>query len=164
MAKRSQTGAVRKPRAVRARARAAEPRWRHENFPRLLISIFAHIERALVEAARRAGFPEVRVAHMRLLRELDMPGTRASVLAERLGVTKQAIGEMLDDCEALGFVGRYPDPTDGRAKIVRFQAHGLKLLEAGHAAIDRVQRELGSVIGNARMSAVGTLIQAGATR
>ncbi len=51
---------------------------------------------------------------------MDLEGTRPSELARRLGVSKEAIGEPVDEKVATGMVERVTDPTDGRAVLVRF--------------------------------------------
>ena len=55
---------------------------------------------------------------------LRVPGhrgarTTASELGQRLGVTKQAAGQMVDELARLGYVNRGPDPADGRRRLVR---------------------------------------------
>jgi DNA-binding MarR family transcriptional regulator len=75
---------------------------------------------------RAAGF-SVRPQHGYVLRALydqPLPLTR---LAELLGVSKQAVGPVIDEMVALGLVERGPDPADRRAKL-------LALTDRGHAA------------------------------
>jgi DNA-binding MarR family transcriptional regulator len=64
------------------------------------------------------GASDLRVGHARLLAELG-DGVRPSDLAARLGVTKGAIGQLVDLLEQRGYVTRDSDPTDRRAYIVR---------------------------------------------
>ena len=69
---------------------------------------------------RDATGQEVRVAHTRLLPHIDLDGTRITEIARRAGITKQAVGPLVDELVALGALERIPDPADGRAKLVRF--------------------------------------------
>src|SRR5919198_2726408 len=65
---------------------------------------------------KAAGFP-VRPPHgyvLRALHEQPLPLTR---LAELLGVTKQAVGPVVDEMGSLGLVARRPDPADRRRKL-----------------------------------------------
>lgn len=103
-------------------------------------------ERALVGLRAQSGKP-VRAAHTTLFPHIDLEGTRATVLAERLGVTKQAIGPLIDELEAWGFLERVPDPSDGRAKLVRFaRAPGHTLLD-GIKGLDEVDAQMRDVVG-----------------
>ena len=81
-------------------------------------------ERALARAAADAQRPPVRAAHTALFPHLDFDGIRLTDLASRVGVTKQAVGQLVDDLAALGMVERISDPTDKRAKRVRFSRRG----------------------------------------
>jgi DNA-binding MarR family transcriptional regulator len=67
-----------------------------------------------------------------VFRFIDRGGSRLTELAERSGLTKQAVGEVVDDLEGLGYVERVADPGDGRAKIIRLTDRGS---EAGEAAL-----------------------------
>src|SRR4029079_16603322 len=67
-------------------------------------------ERALARLASDPARPPVRPAHTALFPHLDFDGIRLTDLAARVGVTKQAIGQLVDDLAALGMVGRIPPP------------------------------------------------------
>src|SRR5690554_6519557 len=69
-------------------------------------------ETALDRLRRGSGTPGIRAAHTALLPHIDLAGTRLTTLAERVGVTKQAVGQLLDDLEAYGVIERVPDPED----------------------------------------------------
>src|SRR5256885_13963788 len=79
-------------------------------------------ERAMARVQRRV--PEARLAHTALLPHIDLDGTRQTEIARRAGITKQAVGQLVDDLIALGLVEREPDPLDGRAHLVRFTDDG----------------------------------------
>jgi hypothetical protein len=59
-------------------------------------------QRAPGLASRRAGRPRLRRSHTSLLPHIDLGGTRVTDLAERLGVSKQAASQLVDDLEAIG--------------------------------------------------------------
>ena len=64
----------------------------------------------------RAGHLDLRPKHGAVLASVGPTGTRPSELAERAGMTKASMGELVDDLEALGYVLRASDPDDGRAR------------------------------------------------
>ena len=72
------------------------------------------------------GYDEIRPAHGCVFRFIEPTGTRLTVLAEQSGLTKQAVGEVADDLERLGYVERLADPLDGRAKLIRLTDRGAR--------------------------------------
>jgi DNA-binding MarR family transcriptional regulator len=70
-----------------------------------------------------AGFP-VRQQHGYVLRALHRRPLPLTVLAELLGVTKQAVGPVVDEMAGLGLVERRPDPADRRAKLLALTDRG----------------------------------------
>ena len=62
-------------------------------------------------------------------------------------MTKQAMGTLVDQCEAWGMVTREPDPHDARARQLRFTDSGLAWLDAYRAAVAQAERELRQSVG-----------------
>ena len=94
------------------------------------------------------------VAQSRLLMGIDVDGTRVSVLAERAQVAKQTATALVDRLERAGYVERVPDPTDGRARLVRPTARAAQALPAARAEEDRIEAEWRAHLGDARMDAL----------
>jgi len=84
----------------------------------LLLYAYQGSARALVETLRARGHPAIRPKHGAVFANIDKQGTRPSVLAERAGIGKAAMGELIDELQRLGYVQRRPDPSDRRAKLV----------------------------------------------
>lgn len=91
--------------------------------------------------------PEARTAHTRLLPYIDLQGTRQSEIARRAGISKQAVGQLVDELLHFGTLERTPDPSDGRAQLVRFTDAGLEQLIAGFDVLDAIERELSAKLG-----------------
>ena len=70
-----------------------------------------------------AGFP-VRQPHGYVLRALYDRPLALTALAELLGVTKQAVGPVVDEMVGLGLVERRIDPADRRSKLLALTARG----------------------------------------
>lgn len=105
-------------------------------------------ERAIEQVRERTKQP-VRVAHTSLLPHVDLEGTRLTDLAKRLGVTKQAAGQLVDELVELGLLERVPDPADARAKLVRFSKRGRASLFEGIALLREMERDLRDLVGEA---------------
>ena len=108
-------------------------------------------ERALARAAADAQRPPVRAAHTALFPHLDFDGIRLTDLAARVGVTKQAVGQLVDDLADLGMVERISDPTDKRARRVRFSRRGHAALLQGLGVLREIEDTLGAAVGRKRM-------------
>jgi DNA-binding MarR family transcriptional regulator len=109
-------------------------------------------ERALERIAQRKGRPRLRRSHTSLLPHIDLEGTRITDLAERLGVTKQAASQLVDDLEAVGVLAREPDPDDARARRVVFTRLGREGLLEGLALLRDMESELARSIGDESMA------------
>lgn len=108
-------------------------------------------EEALRRAAARPGHPRLRRSHASLFPHIDLEGTRITELAERLGVSKQAVSQLVDDLEHMGVLARVPDPDDARAKRVVFTALGRSGLLDGLEVLGSVEHELAARVGAREM-------------
>lgn len=87
----------------------------------------------LVERMQAAGHSWFTAARSGLMGQIAPKGTKQGLLVERLGISKQAVQQLVDGLEADGILERVSDPTDGRGRIVR-------LSEAGRAAMKDANR------------------------
>ena len=109
-------------------------------------------EEAIARVARSKGAPRLRRSHTSLLPHIDLDGTRVSDLAERLGVTKQAVSQLVDDLEAMGVLRREVDAADARAKRVLFTDKGRATLLEGLGVLRALEAELTERVGTATMA------------
>ncbi|HEY2014269.1 MAG TPA: MarR family transcriptional regulator [Bryobacteraceae bacterium] len=89
------------------------------------------IHRRIIKELNAAGFEELRVPHMAVLQFPGPDAVRPGTLAERAGMSKQAMNQLLRSLERLGYIVRSDSPDGGRARIIRFT-------ERGHAAYSKV--------------------------
>lgn len=104
-----------------------------------------------------AARDQVTAAHVHITRHLALQGDRLTDLAQRAGMTKQAMAQLVDQCEAWGLVSKTPDPLDGRAKRVGFTPDGLLWLEAFELAVQQAEREFEEEVGDS----VATVVRLG---
>lgn len=109
-------------------------------------------EEALARVAARPGRPALRPAHTSLFPHLDLEGTRIVDLAARVGVTKQAVSQLVAELEAMGVVTREPDPEDGRARRVVLTELGRAGFFDGLAVLGELERELEAELGARRLA------------
>ncbi|MDB4976710.1 MAG: transcriptional regulator, MarR family [Myxococcaceae bacterium] len=109
-------------------------------------------EQALARVAAQQGAVRLRRSHMSLLPHLALEGTRITELAERLGISKQAVSQLVDDLEGFGVVERVPDPDDARARRVAFTRRGRAGFFEGLAILQTLEQELATAIGEKPMA------------
>lgn len=84
----------------------------------LLGMAFQMVLTEFVSRVDAAGYSDLRPVHGLVFQMLKNSGATSSELAEGLGVTKQAAGQIIDDLEKRGYVERRPHPAGGRRKLV----------------------------------------------
>jgi DNA-binding MarR family transcriptional regulator len=94
-----------------------------------------------------AARAQVGAAHIHITRHVALEGTRLTDLARSAGMTKQAMGDLVDQCEAWGLVVRDPDPRDTRARLVRFTPTGIAWLNAFRDAVQQAEAEFREEVG-----------------
>jgi DNA-binding MarR family transcriptional regulator len=125
---------------------------------RLLFTAAWLFDARMLDYIQQHGFPLLRMAHLHVPRNLDLEGTRLTELAMRAEMSKQSIGEIVDQCTAMGLVERIPDKSDRRAKIVAFTPRGLRLMAIVRAALSFTESEMLGEIGARRMREVMTAL------
>ncbi len=100
--------------------------WRQQHVGRLFLRASRSFAALATRKLKERGHEGLGMAHTALLPHLDAEegGTRATEIAQRAGMTKQAAGRVLRDLERLGYVERMADPEDARATLVAFTTRG----------------------------------------
>lgn len=106
-----------------------------------------------VESMRaEMGYEGLRAAHTNLFPHIDLEGTRLTDLAKRVGISKQAVGQLVDELEELAVLERVPDPGDGRAKLIRFvEEGGEPVLVRGLGVLGELEAQMEAHIGARQM-------------
>lgn len=100
----------------------------------------------IVDGVVGAGFPQ-RPAHSAVFAQISPDGSRLTDLARGANMSPQAMGELVDELERMGYVVRRQDPTDRRAKLIRLTKKGQACIEAGIATIDGIEHRLIDQLG-----------------
>ena len=118
-----------------------------ERFDTRVMELMAHHPGVPLGLSNLAARGQVGAAHIHITRHLATEGSRLTELAQRAGMTKQAMGTLVNQCEAWGLVTREDDPTDARARRVVFTAIGMAWLDAYRAAVAQAESEMRQSIG-----------------
>lgn len=135
-----------------------DDRWREAHLGRLLghamrrfdarvLALMAQDDEVPLALSNLAARSQVSAAHIHITRHLALQGSRLTELAEAAGMSKQAMGTLVDQCEAWGLVRREADPRDGRARRVCFTDTGHAWLDAFRRAVARAEHEFKASVG-----------------
>ncbi len=121
----------------------------------VLLRLARDLLSAEVGAEVRLVAPDQRPAHGSVMEQLDFEdGLRLTDLARGAGMTPQAIGELVDQLESLGYVERRPDPADRRAKRIYRTQRARRASEAAFETAHRIDGELSELLGPDRLEAL----------
>ena len=116
------------------------------------------IHRRLIRELNHAGFDDLRLPHMAVLQFPGPDGARPGVLADRAGMSKQAMNQLLRSLEALGYVARADHPDEGRARIVRFTKRGRAAYAKMAEILRAIEQEWTKELGPKRFAALKELL------
>ena len=136
-----------------------DDRWRQTHLGRLLghamrrvdqrvLQLMAACAEAPLALSHLAARDKVGAAHIHLTRHLPLEGARLTELAQSAGMTKQAMGDLVDQCVAWGIVAREDDPRDARARRIVFTPTGLDWLAAFRDAVAQAEAEFRAAVGD----------------
>ena len=129
-----------------------------ENIGRLLLRAQRDFDAALNARLCERGYPDVRLAHSALFAHIDPEGTRSSELAERAGMTKQGMGQLVADLEKKGYVERVEDPGDGRARVVRLTKKGRRHVRDAREIIGEIEEAYARRLGDGRLETLRAIL------
>ena len=85
-------------------------------------------------------FADIRPTHGCVFGFVRDEGMRPTQLATLAGMTKQSVGEVVDDLVKLGYAERIPDPADKRAKLICLTDRGRDAQSVGFEIFARLER------------------------
>ena len=127
-----------------------DPRQRHELGILLFVANRA-LEKRAFDAVVSAGITDVTLAQARIAARIAPDGSRVSDLAAQARVTKQSAASLVEQLEKAGYVERVPDPTDGRARLVRLTPRLQQIAAVANAEVADVLAEWADHIGEDRL-------------
>jgi len=128
-----------------------------QRFDARVLALMAHNADLPLALSHLAGRGQLGASHIQITRHLPLAGCSLTALAERAGVTKQAMGKLVDQCAAWDLVQRQPDPRDARALQLLFTPTGRLWLAAYQQAVQQAESEFRQAVG----PEVATVVQLG---
>lgn len=82
-----------------------------------------------------------------ILQSLCLQGMKSTDLANRVGISKQAVGQAVSELEKKGYVEKIPHPSDSRARIVQHTEQGYQLISDLIDATIKIEEHYSELFG-----------------
>jgi DNA-binding MarR family transcriptional regulator len=116
------------------------------------------IHRRIIKDLNEAGFEELSMPHIAVLQFPGPDGVRPSTLAERAGMSKQAMNRLLGSLEQFGYLVRSDALDEGRARVVRFTKRGRAAYSKIHDILRNIEREWSAELGSKDLAQLKELL------
>jgi DNA-binding MarR family transcriptional regulator len=116
------------------------------------------VQRRIIQELNSAGFQELRMPHMAVLQFPGPDGVRPGTLAERAGMSKQAMNQLLRSLERLGYLVRSDAPEEGRARVIRFTKRGHAAYAKIYDILLEIERQWNAELGAKRFAQLKALL------
>jgi len=116
------------------------------------------IHRRLIQELNAASFDDLRLPHIAVFQFPGPDGVRPLARAERAGVSKQAMNQLLRSLESLGYIARSDAPDQGRTRIVRFTRRGHAAYSKIYDILRDIESEWASELGPKRFAELKKLL------
>jgi DNA-binding MarR family transcriptional regulator len=117
------------------------------------------IHRRLIAELNAAGFRDLRLPHIAVFSYPSPDGARPGDLAERAGMSKQAMNQLLQSLEHLGYLRRIADEADARARIVRLTRRGQAVWDEEFRVLEQIEQEWRATLGEKSFEQLKRLLQ-----
>lgn len=131
---------------------------RKGNLARLLLRAARDFSALAGNKLRVRGHTNLRMGHATLLANLDPEGSRITTLAERAGMTKQGMSQLVKELENIGYLERSTDPLDRRAVLVRPTLTGQQLLQDVQEVVSEIENEYTLVLGEEKIKSLRAVL------
>ncbi len=118
----------------------------------MLGAVWQWVREQLYAGVVAAGYDDLNAAHVGLWRYPGLEGLRPSQLADRRGITKQSVNDLLGHLEQHGYLLRVPDSADGRARVIQLTSKGWRLQKTIYAEAGAAQLRIAEILGPQRFA------------
>jgi DNA-binding MarR family transcriptional regulator len=129
------------------------------NLDQLIVRAFYWMDEGLQQNMRMRGGPVVTHSQSLIIMSIGEGISRPSAIAERLGVSRQAIHQSLRELINVGLVELVPDPDDGRAKLARLSKTGAPIQLMALEILGELEARLGERIGKRRLQQLRSALE-----
>jgi DNA-binding MarR family transcriptional regulator len=131
-----------------------------ESTGRLFLLAYRDFQIRCVPMLEERGHGKLTAAHITALTHIDTEGARLVNLADRANMTKQSMGDLIQELEVAGYVARADDPKDKRASIITLTEQGKRFFVDAQVITQEIDKAYAAIIGEKGMSQLrGLLIE-----
>lgn len=136
-------------------------------FDARVLELMAHDEELPLKWSNYAGRGVITAAQVHMVRHLPEEGARLKDMARSAGMTKQAMKNLIDQCEAMGLVRREGTKTtstdttgvreslgDKREKWIQYTEQGVLWRKAFYRAVQAAEKECERELGEAVLAVI----------
>ena len=138
--------------------RQADAQW-EPTVPALVQLLAATARPRLARAFAQAELDGIRPAQAVALVPLASGGLHASDLADRLGVSRQAVAQAVTSLERHGYVTRATTPDDARTRIIELTARGRQTLRVMRSNAVDLEKRWEKMLGQRRFGELRRTLQ-----
>jgi DNA-binding MarR family transcriptional regulator len=131
---------------------------RQEHIGRLFLRAHRDFSERSYQKLQARGHTGLSIRHTALLAHLDIEGTNIKMLAERAGMTKQAMGELVDDLVEKAYIAKETDPHDKRSVLIKFTERGWQFLEDAYHIKKEISADYATLLGDAGLAQLEQLL------
>lgn len=124
---------------------------RQNHLGRLLLRTYRTFSSQAVEKLKHRGYAGISLASTMLLMNIDAKGSQLTRLGEKIGISRQAVTNLVHQLEEKNYLHRSPDPADKRAMIVTLTPEGWQLIDDIVKVKAEIEAEYCSIIGKNQM-------------
>lgn len=121
---------------------------RSMNLRQLLLATSRMVNTRMTALLLQRGHKKFKPTHLNLYSHIDFEGTRLNVLATRANMTKQAMWQLANELQTLGYVKRKIDASDRRNRIIALTEAGNELMLECMSALSEIEGELRGNVGS----------------
>lgn len=107
----------------------------------------------------QSEYGDIRPTHGCVFRFVQGEGLRLTDIAERAKLTKQSVGEIVDDLVERGYAQRVPAPDDRRAKLICLTERGEAAQAHGRRLFAKVEKRWAERYGAERIAGLRELLE-----
>ncbi len=123
-----------------------------DNFARHVLSINVYIQSEIMKTLKeKHGHTALRMNFEPYIMIAGNSGARLSVIADILGISRQAANHYANQIEDAGYLARQPDATDGRAKLLVPTPKAKELIRQGAREAVKFQNSFSAMVGEKAM-------------
>ena len=116
------------------------------------------IHRRIIRGLNEAGFDQLRLPHIAVMQFPGPDGVSPGTLAERAGISKQAMNQLLKSLEGFGYVARAEGREDRRMRAVRLTRRGRAAYSTIADILLDIEREFSTELGAKRFAELKALL------